>query len=376
MEWLVLLECASPHADNQRITELFRSLNWGMLLELAEEHGVTGLVEARLRVVDQNALPPEILPELQERRRRQLVVSLSMAAELLRLLDRFASAAVGPLVVKGPVLSVQAYGDPGARQYGDLDILIRNRDIRRATETMIESGYDAEVSLDAIDSGKIPGEYAFKAKKSGLLVELHTEHTLRYFPRPLLFEELFERQIRVRLDAREVPALSLEDELVMICVHGAKDLWAKLLWTADVAALLARQTNMDWDRVYEIARSTGAVRMLHSGLRLAEKLLRAPLPGKIAATVRRDSAAERLAEQIAGWVPSAGNSPPGIFERAMFRVRLCVNLPAGILYLTRLSLSPTEEDWNGHTKQKPARFLDAIRRPFRLARKYGRDGKL
>jgi hypothetical protein len=293
---------------------------------------------------------------------------------LMRLLDLFAGTGLATLVVKGPALSVQAYGDPGVRQYGDLDLLVCDRDIRRATEILTKSGYDARVSLAAIDSRKIPGEYVFRVKKNRLLVELHTERTLRYFPRALVLDEFFERQIRVRVDACEVPALSREDELVMHCVHGAKDLWVKLLWVADVAALITRQTDMNWDRVNEIARKTNATRMLHAGLRLAEKLLKAPLPEKIAANVQRDVAAGKLAEQIAQWLPPAA-PPPGIFERAVFRIRLCDNSIAGVSYLVRLSVSPTEEDWSDRPQEKSTGFLGAIRRPFRLARKYGRDGK-
>jgi hypothetical protein len=44
-------------------------------------------------------------------------------------------------------------------------------------------------------------------------------------------------------------------------------------------------------------------------------------------------------------------------------------------YLLRLSLSPTEEDWNEAGPGSRHRILDALRRPFRLARKYGRGGK-
>ena len=47
------------------------------------------------------------------------------------------------------------------------------------------------------------------------MVELHTEHTFRYYPRPMRIEELFSRKRMVLLDGREVPALSLEDELVL-----------------------------------------------------------------------------------------------------------------------------------------------------------------
>jgi hypothetical protein len=44
-------------------------------------------------------------------------------------------------------------------------------------------------------------------------------------------------------------------------------------------------------------------------------------------------------------------------------------------YLLRLSLSPTEEDWNPAAPENRHGFFDAVRRPFRLARKYGRGGK-
>jgi hypothetical protein len=42
----------------------------------------------------------------------------------------------------------------------------------------------------------------------------------------------------------------------------------------------------------------------------------------------------------------------------------------------RLSLSPTEEDWVAGAEEKRPGMLDAIARPFRLARKYGRSDRL
>jgi len=44
-------------------------------------------------------------------------------------------------------------------------------------------------------------------------------------------------------------------------------------------------------------------------------------------------------------------------------------------YLLRLLLSPTEEDWQEGTEEGRHMFLDVLRRPFRLARKYGRDNR-
>lgn len=373
-EWPALLECASPWHNRQRLRDLLRPVEWARLLILAEEHGVAGHLAACLSDLDWDLVPGEIRQALVDRRRVQNFFTLRLTTELFRILDRFTSKGIGALVVKGPVLAVQAYGDPAMRAYGDLDLLVRQREIRRATELMIAAGYEAAVPLSAIDAGKIPGQYLFSNADSKLLVELHNDLTLRYFPRRLPLEDFFARQIRVRLDAHEAPALSVEDELVLISIHGAKHFWERLMWIADVAALVSRQTGIDWQRVADSAQAVGAERMLHTGLRLASDLLQARLPDKVQATVEADAVAARLAEQSGKWLPAAGYAPPGLFERAAFRLRMHGGLLSAPAYLLRLSLSPTEEDWNDRGQAKGHWLPDGVRRPFRLARKYGRRG--
>jgi hypothetical protein len=374
-EWSALLECVSPASDRKRLAGLLRSADWAGLFALAEEHGVAGHLAACVRNSADDLVPPEIRQALVDRHRAQILFTLRLTAELFRILDRFASEGIGAVVVKGPVLAVQAYGDPAMRSYGDLDLLVRQRDIRRATELLSAIGFTPAVSLSAIDAGRIPGQYLFSKPDSKLIVELHNDHTLRYFPRPLPLEDFFARQIRVPLDAHKAPALSVEDELVLICIHGAKHFWERLMWIADVAALVSRQTAIDWERVADSAREAGAERMLHTGLRLASDLLKTQLPDEVQAIVQADVVAARLAQQTCKWLPAAGSAPPGLFERAAFRLRMRGSLIAAPAYLLRLMLSPTEEDWQKGTGESRHRLMDILRRPFRLARKHGRAGR-
>src|SRR5437016_7315052 len=376
-EWSTLLECASPSHDHQRLRGFLRSLDWARLLTLAEEHGVAGHLTASLRGLGEDVIPPEIRQTLVDRQRAQIFFTLRLTAELFRLLDRFTLEGIGALVVKGPVLAVQAYGDPAMRAYGDLDLLVRQRDIRRAAELMIEAGYQSKVPLSAIDAGKIPGQYFFFKPDSKLIVELHNDCTLRYFPRRLPLEDFFARQIRVPLDAREAPALSVEDELVLICIHGAKHFWERLMWIADVAGLVTRQTDIDWERVANLSKTVGAERMLHTGLLLSADLLKAQLPENVHAIVRADVSAARLAHQVCQWLPAASYASPSLFQRAFFRLRMPGGWLTAPAYLLRLLLSPTEEDWKIGVDAEVERdgFLEALRRPFRLARKYGCGGK-
>ena len=374
-EWALLVECAKPQPDPHRLAQLFREpLKWTSLIALAENHSVLGLIAARLANYDEDAIALENRESLRAWRRAYTLFTMNLTVEMFRLFEGFAASQVEALVIKGPVLSARCYGDPGLRQYGDLDLIVRDKDIQRSTELMIGLGYEPSVPLTAIQAKKIPGEYVFRQSNTKLLVEFHTERTFRYHPRPLPVEKLFERQAWVNIDSHKVPALSPEDELILICIHGAKHFWEQLSYIADVAAFVSRQ-ELDWERVGSAAEEVGAERMLHVGLRLAADLLGATLPEKADVLMRSDRIAGHLARRIMQWLPAAGSAPPSILERAMFRIRMRGGFFPGVAYLFRLSFSPTEEDWVAGAENKRHWFLDALGRPFRLARKYGNDGK-
>jgi hypothetical protein len=371
-EWALLLECASPVAASPRFAALAGSADWSRVFILAEKHGVLGHLGKRLCELDENLVPPDIRRTLLERHRAQVLATLGMTAELIQLLKLFAAQEIPVLVVKGPVLAMQAYGDPAVRSYGDLDFLVRQRDIRRATESFEAAGYQAAVPLSAIDAGKIPGQYLFSKRDQDLLVELHNDFTLRYFPRRLTLDKFFARHILVGLDDHKTPALAVEDHLVYVCVHGATHFWGRLGWIADVAALVTRQADLDWQKAMNTAKEMGAERMLHTGLSLASDVLHAHLPEAVLAAVEQDVGAAKLAACVHRWLNPDRKTSPTLFERAAFRLRMPESRMAAPAYLLRLSFSPTEDDWLADGESKHNRWLEALRRPFRLARKYGR----
>jgi hypothetical protein len=372
-EWRVLVQCARPYPEASRLAALFRTPpDWPGLLALAGDHGVLPLLAARIRAADPALIPPEIRELLQASQRNQTIFTLSLAAELFRILDRFASSGVEILLTKGPALAARCYDNPSSRQYGDLDFIVRNHDIRQATKIMIEVGYEPKISLKSIEAGKFPGEYVFSHRDTKVLAEFHTERTFRYHPRPLPLEKLFARRASVRFDGRDVPALSVEDELILNCIHAAKHFWTRLMWVADIAALISRQS-IDWDRALDAVQEVSAERMLRVGLLLAIDVLGARVPPQIDRFMRADGDALRVSAQITKRLPLGESVIFGVVRRAAFRVKMRGGLLQGMGYLLRLSLSPTEEDWVSGSEEKRSWLLDAAVRPFRLARKYGRD---
>ncbi len=97
---------------------------------------------------------------------------------------------------KGPMLAVQAYGDIGLREFMDLDILVRHREIPKITEVMRENGYPLFTGSGGSKEKKgaeaIPGQYHFAKPPEFLPIEFHTEKTLRYYPSPIDMDRFLE----------------------------------------------------------------------------------------------------------------------------------------------------------------------------------------
>jgi hypothetical protein len=371
-EWPLLLDSCSLPRDPAKISALVDLVDADSFICLAQAHGVLGHFTAALAGIPGFQIPSPFLDSLRVHQRAHLLSDLAMTAELFRVLELFRQSEIECVVVKGPVLSLRAYGEPAVRRYADLDLLLRQKDIPRAAEILVDADYNSRISAEAIRSGKIPGEYRFRAPGSETILELHTERTLRYFPLPLPIEKYFQSKASLSLDGRPVPALSAEHEFVLISVHGATHFWERLMWICDVAAMVHNHPELDWNMIRRSAAEAGAERMVCVALLLAEHSLAVPIPKEMKNEVQRDSACLRLVRQIETWLPYAGFAAPSILPRAFFRFAIRGNAIAGLGYLARLSLSTTEEDWSSESTPPRLRWAEILRRPFRLAKKYRR----
>jgi len=97
------------------------------------------------------------------------------------------------------------------------------------------------------------------------------------------------------------------------------------------------------------------------------------LPTSIAERIARDHASKRLCAEIQTWLPFGVGAPPALQGRALDRVSMAGGGIPGMKYLVRLSVLPTEEVWRAGKPKTRSWVWDAVRRPFRLLRKYGAE---
>ena len=191
--------------------------------------------------------------------------------------------------------------------------------------------------------GIAPGQYSFVSHPQNILAEFHTERTLRYFPIPIDFHDLTSRLMTIEIGEYRLRTFSIEDTLVMLCVHGAKHFWERLGWVLDIAKLAAGQ-EVDWALVTQIASKMESTRVLRLGLYLSHDLFGAPLSGQLLEEIGRDRTVQELAEKV--YEQYAGISDPGagVLHRAAFRFRLRDGIGQGLRHTLRLAMSPTERD--------------------------------
>ena len=374
----LLVSCARTQIAPEvaeRIREIVAApLDWDLVLSEATENSVAPLLEMTLRAVVPDATPAAVMERLKITCRANTVRCLFLAAELHKILGLFRTAGIVTIPYKGPVLAEQAYGNLTLRDFDDLDIILPQRDLRKAHEVMLGLGYQARfpwiLSRDS-KTALVPGEYNYRDEKRRAVVELHTELTLRHFPFTPDIDRFAQRLVKVAVAGQVVPTFAPEDLLPALCVHGSKDFWERISWIADVAELIRRQRGLDWDRALRTAGLLRVERMLHLGLALANDLLQAPMPEEVRKRVRGDGEALSVAREVEERTLSRNLSAVSAARRMRFRRRMVRGTLAGWRYSLRLALIPAEEDWE--MVQLPGVFapLYLALRPLRLLAKYG-----
>lgn len=366
-------------AAAQRVREIAAApLDWEYLLAEAEANSITPLVERHLTAVAADALPEAALQQLKKTARANTVRCLYLTADLLQILKLFRAQEIPALPYKGPVLAVQAYGDVALREFDDLDIILRQRDVPKAHEIILSLGYKAKfdwILSPGASAALVPGEYNYRDEPRRAMVELHTEITLRHFPAKPDLDYFIARRAPVLLSDHEVLTFTAEDLLPMLCIHGSKDFWERLSWIADLNELVQSHPALDWDRVLRFAQPLHAARMLNLGLALAVTVLGLSLPPEVSARVHSDHVAGQVAGEVRERLMARPFRTLDAAGRFRFRKRMLVEKLLGWRYAMRLAVVPSEDDWQMVRLPGALAPLYIALRPLRLLQKYGWAGK-
>jgi hypothetical protein len=256
----------------------------------ADEHGVLMLLHRALPSID---APPQVDAALRPLVRERTERALLLVRQLRTVVSLLEAEDIAVLPVKGPLLAVLAYGDVAMRgASGDLDLVVRPSELGHAVATLQKAGYHrVEPAPREHDPKRWSREaHLFPPSASiGTLVEIHTDLS------DLDLEGVMDGAERRPLLGQNFRVLAPEDLLLYPTLHAAQHIWSRLIWIADIAALLRKPGTIDWPTLLTRATAIHAQHRLAVTLRLAVDLFHAEIPESVGASLFRDRRVPRTA---------------------------------------------------------------------------------
>lgn len=312
-------------------------LQWNVVLAVATSHRVLGLLGRHLSARSWKGVPGPVKSHIQHYFLRVTMHSNALKQELARVSHHLEAAGIPVVSFKGPTLGLAAYGNSVVRPSADLDLLVARSHAVRARDLLASLGYAPDIVIscaqervalrvDSVFNLLRPAPSRLQdVLRQGYAVELHWAITSPCLPFDLDYNTVAPHLTWIGLPGVHAPgvhphnaagvghdaapvegqsapfrvrALAPEDLLLILCVHGAKHLWERLIWLCDLAELLESTPDFNWDRLLEMARSRGVLRMTALGLGLMRDVLGTPLPRPVEAWLSTQPQALRLASQL------------------------------------------------------------------------------
>jgi len=338
-------------------------LDWNLVSELAHRHAVAGFLR---RACD---IPAPADGALEAARS-----SLAASAELAKLADLFKKEMIDVVPLKGPVLGVALYKDKALKVSTDLDLLVRRHDAFRAKRLLESIGYCLETvphwPSDRAYLRNINNELSFRDPGCWLKLDLHWTLLPGYFPSPIDEAGLWARVRSISWGGTQILTLSPEQQVMFLCAHGAKHLWARLGWLCDLARLIQVEQGIDWTEVFDEARRSDTTRTVLLGLLLAGNLLGVELPPAAAALEDADPQARALAATVLERLRH--DRPATLVATAAFCVRALERNSQRVRLLFGMFLQPTEAEYRVVQMPPALYWAYYLFRPVRLVAKYTR----
>lgn len=381
----LLLACARTTLDattREQIKSLItqHEIDWEYLRQLSFPQGMIPLLFWNLDRTCPELIPAEWLAELRYQFTHIVQDNLFLTSELVKLLEIFQAQGIPALPFKGPVLAATAYRNVSLRQYGDIDILVKEKDVVKALDILTSLGYRILMDVTNEEAGiLIPEKKDFKlvGRDGRVFIELHWRFTGKRFPFSLDLDELWNHLVTVDIAGKKVSNLNDEDLLLILCVHGSKHLWERLMWICDIAEIIRSSKSLDWARLMKSAHQHGCRRMLLLGLRLAHDLLSVALPPEVEREMRADPIVRDLAIQSAQLLTMNPRPPQPLMEKYVFHIRmrervkdkLALMYYYGIDYY-HLAVTPNKQDKDALSLPGSLSTLYYLVRPVRLSLLY------
>lgn len=272
-------------------------------------------------------------------------------------------------LLKGPAISMQAFGSEYVRNFIDLDILIPKNDLKDVISLLISTGYKtipAKVASNIADFSKYENEVSLVHSGGWPPIDLHWDNSRHYISYYLDWQYYESRFVNIEISDTKVLTLSPEANVLYLSIHGAKHGWGRLEWLCTLGSLVERN-KIDWAVVLQEAESLHSRRILSLACLLLIDVCGIELPEFIVKVIEHDKRRiKSVAEIIRSQLFETNDGRKHIEKRySKCHFLLRDNLVEFLKYALRLVFIPTGEDWVRAPAERSFWRL-GLGRPFRI----------
>ena len=259
-----------------------------LLLPLSKFHKTSGLFVkyCQTNPIISQETSQEIASKLQKRQFNKL----KLVRLWLQIAEKLNEAAVDHLWLKGPTLSYILYNDPLLRDYGDIDLFIKEADQSHVLALL------AELNLEIVSDDM---EYHIVLKEIGTncILELHTALSSDVFDE-IHHEDIYWQNITaLEIKGKPISTFNNEYTLVYLCHHGSRHGWECLQWLYDIAQFL-KVVNIDWEKALKTAQHFKQSNSFLLGLYLSEQVFNSELPFLIKQEIQKKPKIEKMGQRF------------------------------------------------------------------------------
>jgi len=219
-----------------------KSINWDHFFRLVERHQLYPTVYHNFKKHMPAVEKEPVLSRLHLGFERNRVRSASLMSCLVNMSRDLKDQGIPLVSLKGPLLSLKLYGNFFFRQYNDLDVLVREKDMARVHKWLINAGYHT-ILKDIFENPWatrahlfLKSQLVYKNPPLKRRVEIHHRLLANPLFLPLKKELLWEQVVEENI--ANTSFLSLPDNvyLLYLLAHGAVHRWYRLKWLLDVVS--------------------------------------------------------------------------------------------------------------------------------------------
>ena len=345
--------------------------NWDLAIEMARAEGLLLLLA---RALTQAVASAPVRQRVDDAAAPLAAQSLDRVRTLTRLTEALTRAGVRVLPYKGPMLSLQLYGDVALRDSADLDLVVPRDAYLRARAVLEREGFTSRGGHSVRQERAIFGWLGHASFGGGdrSMVELHWRFAPYQFPFALSPDDAMDRSRLVTVGGHRLRLMAQRDLAVTLAMHGARHLYERLEWLAGVARLV-RDQGAEVAALLDHAERLRARRLLLVSVGVMREVLGIPLDDAWNRALAEDGDAEAAAREMRAVVLSHnrdGGQHPGGAALQQLYARMIDGRLDWLRLVARAALLPTEREWEALPLPDALTPLYRVVRPLRLVGAY------